>query len=856
MKHILSIVAILTQCFVFGQIIDNFTDGDVTNNPSWGGTPSHFIVNGSGQAQLNNTQADTSYLSTAHGLSTLDGKEWRMWTRQSFAPSGGNYAKIFLTASAADLTTLPDGFYLQLGEAGSSDAVHLIKRSGGADVTLISGVAGQIASSFSIGIRVVRSVTGDWTLSIDPAGGQNYVLAGTANDPTALLGSHFGMLNVYTVSNSTGFYYDDIYVGDEIIDTAPPTITSATAINSTQVDVLFDEALDPITSQNASNYTLLPSIGISSVVQDVGNAALMHITMSSPLTNGQTYQLTVNGVEDINGNAISNGQIDFTYLIADVPQAGDVIINEFMCDPDPQVGLPPVEFVEIHNVSSKIFNVSGWKLKDAASAGTLQQGWLLPGDHLVLTATANVDSFVVATAVTSFPSLNNTGDNIVLVSDLGVQLDSITYTDDWYHDISKTNGGWTIERINPNLPCSSIDNWTASTNSNGGTPGSVNSVFNNTPDTQIPQLMELIALAPNFLEVHFNEGMDSSALSTAVITTNPALTEQNRYILEAYPSMMTLQFVENFVTSQLYSIQLNGVADCSQNITSLIGTFTLPDNPLPGDIVINEILFNPITGGYDWVEVYNRSNKVLNMKDWQFANFDNDTVANFKSISDQVLLYPDSYMVFAEDTAEAKMSFPTHQIGRFYQMDLPTYSNDSGTVYLITVNTMIDKVSYFEDWHFQFLDDFDGKSLERMDPDGLSNDKNNWHTAAEAIGFGTPGLRNSQYYPPIDNGDFSYTSETISPDNDGFEDVLQINYNMTEPGLIGDFTIYDDRGREVIKLLESELLGSSGTFTWDGTLENKMKASIGAYIGVFEVFKLDGSVAFAKRKVFVVAGKL
>lgn len=856
MKHIFSIVAFLTQCFVYGQITDNFTDGDVTNNPSWGGTPSHFIVNGSGQAQLNNVQADTSYLSTAHGLSTMDDKEWRIWTRQSFSPSGGNYAKIFLTADNADLTTLPDGFYLQLGEAGSSDAVHLIRRSGGTDVTLISGVSGQIASSFSIGIRVLRTSAGDWTLSIDATGGQNYVLAGTVNDPTALLGTHFGMLDVYTVSNSTGFYYDDIYVGDEIVDTAPPNIVSATAISSTEVDVLFDETLDPITSQNVLNYSLLPSIAISTVVQDGVNAALMHITTGSPLTNGQNYQLTVNNVEDISGNAISNGQVNFSYLIADVPQAGDVIINEFMCDPDPQIGLPPVEFVEIHNVSAKIFDVSGWKLKDAASAGTLQQGWLLPGDHLVLTATANVDSFLVATAVTSFPSLNNTGDNIVLVSDIGVQLDSITYTDDWYHDDTKTGGGWTIERINPDLVCSSTDNWAASTNANGGTPGLVNAVFDNTADTQTPQLVELVALAPNYLEVHFNEGMDSTSLASALITTNPSLTEQNRYILETYPSMMTLQFVETFTASQLYTIQLNGVADCSQNQASLAGTFTLPDDAVPGDIVINEILFNPVTGGYDWVEVYNRTNKVLNLKDWQFANYDNDSIDNNKSITDQVLLFPDSYMVFAEDTSEAKMSFPTHEIGRFYEMDLPTYSNDSGTVYLIGINSVMDKVSYSEDWHFQFLDDFDGKSLERMDPEGPSNDRNNWHTAAEAIGFGTPGLKNSQYYPPIENGDFNYTSETISPDNDGFEDVLQINYNMTEAGLVGDFTIYDDRGREIIKLLDSELLGASGTFTWDGTLDDNSKATIGAYIGVFEVFKLDGSVAFAKRKVFVVAGKL
>ena len=149
-----------------------------------------------------------------------------------------------------------------------------------------------------------------------------------------------------------------------------------------------------------------------------------------------------------------------------------------------------------------------------------------------------------------------------------------------------------------------------------------------------------------------------------------------------------------------------------------------------------------------------------------------------------------------------------------------------------------------------------GKSLERIEPDGISSDGNNWHTAAEAIGFATPGMENSQYYPSISNGEFSFTSETISPDSDGFEDVLQVNYEMTQPGLVADFTIYDDRGRKIATVLESELLATSGTFIWDGTRDDNTKASIGAYVGIFEAFDPNGGVVFTKRKAFVVAGRL
>jgi len=168
----------------------------------------------------------------------------------------------------------------------------------------------------------------------------------------------------------------------------------------------------------------------------------------------------------------------------------------------------------------------------------------------------------------------------------------------------------------------------------------------------------------------------------------------------------------------------------------------------------------------------------------------------------------------------------------------------------------MDRVSYSSDWHFQLLDVTDGVSLERMDPEGISNDQNNWHSAAEAIGFGTPGGKNSQYYPALTNGEFSFTSATVSPDNDGFEDVLQINYEMSEPSLLGTFTIYDDRGRKIRELLKSELLATKGTFTWDGVSDLETKTSIGTYVAVFEAYSLDGALIFTKRKAFVVAGKL
>ncbi|MDX2359434.1 MAG: lamin tail domain-containing protein [Crocinitomicaceae bacterium] len=856
MKYFFATVFILTHSFFFAQISDDFTDGDFTTNPAWTGTSADYIVNGSNELQLNSTIASISYLSTPHGLATLDDKEWRIWTQQSFSPSGSNFGRIYLTSSSADLTTDPDGFYVQLGEGGSLDALRLFKCDGGIHTELITGTSALIASSFTIGIQVKRDNTGQWTLSVDPAGGESYVLEGTANDAINLLGTSFGVADVYTVSNSTNFYYDNIYVGDEIVDIIAPSLVSATAINANLIDVLFDEPLDQTSAELTSNYDIQPFLSATSATLDGSNPALVHIVPTFPLTNGMSYTLFSQNIEDLSGNVSSSESVNFMYLIAESPLPGDVVINEFMCDPSPQVGLTEVEYVEIVNRSSKIFNLQDWKLGDASSDGTIQAGWILPGEHIVLTSTANVDSFAVAVAVSSFPSLNNASDNIVLRDIAGVQIDSISYTDDWYQDPNKDGGGYSIERINPDDPCSDFSDWAASNDALGGTPGTVNSIYDNTPDTEAPGISQLVALTPNYVEVYFSEGMDSTSLANATITTNPSLTIQNNYVLGAYPDMLTLQFVENIAPTTTYSIELQNVGDCWLNMITINGIFALPETPEVGDVVINELLFNPLTGGGDWVEVYNNSNKLLDLYNWELANYDNDTIDNHKLVEEHFLLFPGDYAVFTEDTIHIVQNYPTYTGGRFIQMDLPTYSNGEGTVYLIAQNQVMDEVTYSEDWHFTLIDDMKGKSLERLDFNGLSNDHNNWHTAAEAIGFATPGQENSQYSPVTTNGDFSFENETISPDNDGFQDVLQVHYEMVEPGLVGTFTIYDDRGRKIAIVFESELLAASGTFTWDGVKEDNSKASIGTYVAVFEAFGIDGEVKFAKRKAFVVAGNL
>lgn len=851
----------LTSVNVYSQVVDDFSDGDFSVNPTWSGNTADFVVNASQQLQLNNTISGSSYLSLIHGISNLQNHEWHFWIKQSFSSSSSNFGKVFLSADNSDLGAAQNGYYVLFGEANSVDAIRLFKLENGIPTQLCSGVDGQISNSFTVGVKVVLTASGTWELSADLSGGSNYVLQGSTFDPSILSGSFFGYLCTYTSSNANKFYLDDVYIGNPILDTQAPILLQATVLTSNQVDALFNEALSSISANDLANYAILPFNSFVSVQQDNLNPALVHMTTLFPLTNGNTYTLMTANLSDLAGNITGNQSVNFDYLVADTAVKGDVIITEFFADPTPVVGLPEVEFVEIFNKTGKVFHLQNWSIGDGSTDGTIGDFWLLPGSYIVLTANANLGLFTNVAGVTGFPSLNNAGDQLILKDHTGLLIDRLTYTDEWYQDPNKQAGGYSLERINLNDPCSNYDNWSASNDPSGGSPGTINSIFSAAPDIQNPNLLSLIALSPNFLEVSFTEGMDSSSLANTQITASPNLSVQETFIQIVNdnpngPPQFIIQFNENFLPSTTYQIQVGPVSDCWQNDTTFIGQFTLPEQAQAGDIVINEILANPLNGGQDFIELYNRSTKVIDLKDWQIANYYNDTISNLKTISNHFILEPNSYVAISEDTSFLLENYPASISGRLIQMDMPSYNIDSGTVYLFYNSEQIDRVSYLEDWQFSLLDNSDGVSLERISPNASSIQQSNWHSAAESIGFATPGRVNSQYQFVGTTESISLQKDVFSPDQDGFEDILVVNYAFSESGLLAKARIFDDFGREVETLFSNELMGTSGFFTWDGVNADQAKSPIGIYVLVLEVFSVDGGVILAKKIPFTLAGKL
>ncbi|MBK9636415.1 MAG: hypothetical protein IPO63_00805 [Bacteroidetes bacterium] len=223
-------LAIFLMCFsvsswVKAQMIDDFSDGDFSLAPTWIGDTSQFVVSG-GLLQLNSTGSDTSFLSTPYSL-VADTMEWRVKVKMSFSPSTSNYARYYLLADNLNLEGPQQGYFLQFGESGSADAIVLYKQDGWLLTPLCRGKDSAIANSFFVNIKILRLPGAIWSLYVDYNAEENFNWEANAVDAQFNTMVNVGFKAVYTSSNSTKFFFDDVYVGSFLNDTIPPVLTLA-----------------------------------------------------------------------------------------------------------------------------------------------------------------------------------------------------------------------------------------------------------------------------------------------------------------------------------------------------------------------------------------------------------------------------------------------------------------------------------------------------------------------------------------------------------------------------------------------------------------------------------------------------
>jgi Lamin Tail Domain/Bacterial Ig-like domain len=777
--------------------------------------------------------------------------------RLDFATSSANYSDIFLTASASDLTAIGNiGYFVRIGN--TADEICLYRKDGNSILKIIDGTDGVTNNSTNtIKIKVTRDGANQWTLSRDLSGnGTGFINEGLVTDATYNTSAYFGFLiKQSSASFFQKHYFDDIETKTFVPDITPPVIVSATATGSNSADLLFDEPLENISAQVAANYIINNNVGsAATAILDATNAALVHLTFSTSFPNGISNTLTVNGVLDIAGNALNGGTVTFGFY---TPQPYDVVIDEIMADPTPAVGLPEIEWIELRNTSAFPISLFNWKIGDGAGlSGSLPNAVLQPDSFLIIctgSSVAVMSSFGPAIAVTSFPSLDNTGELLSVISNDGKIIHSVNHSVNWFQNELKKGGGWTLEMIDTKNPCSGFSNWKASTDTKGGTPGKKNSVDGSNADQSAPQLLRAYTTDSLNITLVFDEPLDiSKAAAVSNFNVSDGINVSTATPVAPAYDRVVLKLLTPLQRNKVYIVTVSNLTDCAGNTigsnkTAKVGLSEVADSL---DIVINEILFNPPSNGTDYVEIYNRSNRIIDLKQTYIASRSSDgTISSIKQLStESYLLFPVDFMVITEDPPVVKVAYITQNPAAFIAVaSMPSFSDTEGDVIILNAQGAItDELKYTDKWHFKLLDNKEGVALERIDYDAATQQQDNWHSAATSSGYGTPGYKNSQYRINDEiKGEVRLSPEIVSPDNDGQDDFATISYKFPEPGYVASITIFDATGRPVRYLQRNALCGVSGSFRWDGLREKNQQLASGIYILFTEVFSLNG-----KRKQF------
>jgi hypothetical protein len=432
------------------------------------------------------------------------------------------------------------------------------------------------------------------------------------------------------------------------------------------------------------------------------------------------------------------------------------------------------------------------------------------------------------------------------VANNGAVIHFVSYAEDWYETELKKQGGWSLEMVDVRFPCSGKANWRASSSSTGGTPGVENSVEAQNKDETPPQLVNAYLRDNTLLILQFNEPVDSASATGLTFQVEPGVVVQQVAVSSPDFKQIQLTFASQLQSEVLYNIEFNGVKDCAGN-TALqeIVTIGLPDSVAATDIIINEILFNPKPGGADYVELYNRSKKIIDAGKLYIANRnDAGALGSFKKLAEESFyIFPADYVVITSDLDGLTKNFHVKHTKQVLTItSMPSWPDDKGTVVVTNMQgEVVDEVQYSDKWHFELLHTTEGIALERIDPEKRSNDKSNWHSAASTAGYGTPTYRNSQYKALVEStATLQIVPKVFSPDNDGNDDVAIIQYRIGENGYVANVKIFDISGRLVRHLVKNDVLGQQGSWIWNGLDENRQKLPVGPYVVLTEIFNLQG----------------
>lgn len=488
-----------------------------------------------------------------------------------------------------------------------------------------------------------------------------------------------------------------------------------------------------LSKSEEAEFRLTNGVTVSSI--DFVNSSTALLSFGVPFTTG-SYELIVNQLEsfdpDLPEQWIIESNSTFRFFKFDEYKEGDLVINEFMYRPP--TGYP--RYIEIYNRSTRFLNMKEWQLR--RREGTSNNGGMISvsnlpinaGEYLVITSDLNLMQAVFGDGpwfeMSSYPGFTQTAaDQIRLISPEGQVVDQIDY------DPSNWGGnGVALERRSLNAPVSHKGNWGESVAILLGTPGLPNSVG---PGNQAPEWVNHEVIDEITIKVRIEGQIDTGSITPNQFKINGGLTVIQINTDESFNILLTLD--SEMISGEPYILSIEGIRDIfgnemSTQQRSLI--YYKVEQALPGDVVINEFMYNEPDDYSRYIELFNRSDKIIDLSGWRQAN----NTGTRRIISDETLLFhPNEYIVITPDD-NLLFFFPELQILNAGSR-LSALKNGGDSIIIENQDSVvIDSLSYTPEWGGA------GVSIERKSVDVASYFRENWSESTASL-LGTPGEPNT-----------------------------------------------------------------------------------------------------------------
>ena len=786
-----------------------------------------------------NSEAACDYFMMPHGIFTLsrpgdsiftgDSLSFSFRLRHGYAPSSVNNWQLALLADFDEV--IREGIVLGVNLEGSDDLLSLWRARDGVYEELCSA---ELNYQEDVGTDIAPLFRLSWQwdgqlvlwLARDLSDQMQPIASCILHDLPE--GGSLVARYEYSAAQDRKLWLDDLLLeGRFLADTMKPELSQWTLENSACVRLIFSETIrwpDSVRAElSLPGPTALESVFQGMVADSFSlQGAMLELFFPDPLPNREPVDLLLGGLCDRAGNCMDDTVFR---IMRNEAVWGDMLINELLADPEPEVGISIGEYVEFFNASDYILHLEGWRLEVGARIYELTEEGvdtrLGPAEYLLLSGV----------------SLPNQGAMLALYNRGGELIHAASYRIP--HDAPewKKDGGWSLESPDPEQVCNISQLWEYSEDPSGGTPGRLNSVDGERPDYQEPVFLYYGFGEAGDLWLYFSEPLILSAQLPAEWCLSPG---NFKAVEISSPGPLSETIICHFtVEPSLFSrftFYMPALSDCQGN---LCGEFSFNGGPAvipePGSVIINEIMYDPSEGSVEYIEIYNPGQRFIDLRDLGLAlSSEEEPFDKILRLSEYSrMMAPGDYLVLSESIPWLRDAYGLEISGSWVELEeMMSLPDGGGKIWLTdrSGNT-VDVVSYNDEMHMELISDTRGISLERIDPVRVGSDALNWHSAASIEGYASPGRLNSQALP-ASGREVGLAVEPLvfSPDNDGYEDLLLISPGVKESGTVIRLWITTPEGRLVRSLANNHVAGPSSQYPWDGRDEGGGMAAEGFYI--------------------------